>query len=206
MVTRRLRPSVRHITCLTEVLTAYVTVGYGFRCFTIRQTNVTILVVYLVRSFIQRLGSRSHDYNLRMRSFLLLPEKENNNECLIPCRLFVLWLCPINMNYMPVNDWYRFNDVFNNCSVISRRPVHLLMCFMAFSHQYSKQHNFLATGCFSTWTVSPLVKNEWLLSQWLLSNIGNNVVRAGVRTHNPWIERPLRYRLSYRDSAEWENV
>ena len=48
---------------------------------------------------------------------------------------------------------------------------------------------------------SPLVKDEWRMSQWLLSNVGKNVGRAGIRTHNPWIDSPRRYRLSYRGSA-----
>ena len=34
-------------------------------------------------------------------------------------------------------DWLGFNAVFHNFSVISRRPVHLLMCFLVFSHQYN---------------------------------------------------------------------
>ena len=37
-------------------------------------------------------------------------------------------------------DWLGLNAIFNNFSVISWRPVHLLMCFLAFSHQYSTQH------------------------------------------------------------------
>ena len=40
-------------------------------------------------------------------------------------------------------DWLGFNAMFNNFSVISRRPVHLLMCFLVFSHQYRTPHNNL---------------------------------------------------------------
>ena len=36
-------------------------------------------------------------------------------------------------------DWLGFNAVFNNFSVISRRPVHLLMRFLVFQHQYTTQ-------------------------------------------------------------------
>ena len=46
-------------------------------------------------------------------------------------------------------DW-GLNAVFNNFSVISRRPVHLLMRFLVFSHQYSTQQSSQATGRFST--------------------------------------------------------
>ena len=47
------------------------------------------------------------------------------------------------------------------------------------------------------------MKDKWCLSQWLLSNVGKNFGRAGVRTHNPWIDNPRRYRLSYLGSARW---
>ena len=40
--------------------------------------------------------------------------------------------------------------------------------------------------------------NDACLSQWLLSNDGNDVGRAGIRTDNPWINSPRRYRLRYR--------
>ena len=73
----------------------------------------------------------------------------------------------------------------NNFSVISRLPVHLLM---ALSLQHSTQHTFQATGWFSTLTGSALVKYEWHMSQWILSNIRKNVGQAGIQTHNPWID------------------
>ena len=47
-------------------------------------------------------------------------------------------------------DWLGFNAVFNNFSVISRRPVHLLICFLVFANQYSTQQSSQATGCFFT--------------------------------------------------------
>ena len=47
-------------------------------------------------------------------------------------------------------DWMGFNAVFNNFSVISRRPVHLLMRFLVFSNQYTTQHTFQASGYFFT--------------------------------------------------------
>ena len=43
-----------------------------------------------------------------------------------------------------------------------------------------------ATGCHSTYTVSPLVKDEGPLSQLLLSNVEENFGWAGIQTHNPW--------------------
>ena len=98
--------------------------------------------------------------------------------------LCVFWLSEI--------DWLGFNFIFNKFSVISRQPVHLLICFLFFSHQYSTQHTFQANGCFTTLTVSPLVKDKWRLSQWLLSNSGKNVGQAGIQTHNPWIDSPHR--------------
>ena len=45
-------------------------------------------------------------------------------------------------------DWLGFNAVFNHFSVISCRPVHLLMHFLVFSHQYPTQQSSQATGCF----------------------------------------------------------
>ena len=45
-------------------------------------------------------------------------------------------------------DWLGFNAVFNNFSVILRMPVHLLMHYLVFSHQYSTQQSSQATGCF----------------------------------------------------------
>ena len=46
--------------------------------------------------------------------------------------------------------WTQLNAVSNNFSDISWQPVQLLMCFQAFSKQYSTQNTFQATGCFST--------------------------------------------------------
>ena len=34
-----------------------------------------------------------------------------------------------------------------------------------------------------------------------ISNVGKKVGRSGIQTHNPWIDSPRRYRLSYRDST-----
>ena len=86
-------------------------------------------------------------------------------------------------------NWLGFNAVFNNFSVILRRPVHLLMHLLVFSHQYTTQQSSQATGCFLT-----LLEDEWRMPHWLLSIIGKKVGRAGIRTHNPWID-------SYRGSA-----
>ena len=97
-------------------------------------------------------------------------------------------------------DWLGFNAVFNNFSVISRRPVHLPMHFLVFSHQYSTQHLPKQLAAFP-YRLSPLVEDEWRMSHWLLSIVGKKVGRAGIRTHNPWIDSPRRYRLSYRGSA-----
>ena len=62
-------------------------------------------------------------------------------------------------------DWLGFNAVFNNFSVISRRPVHLLMCFLVYSHQYSTQQSSQATGYFSTlahrWKTNDACRNDF---------------------------------------------
>ena len=94
-------------------------------------------------------------------------------------------------------DWLGLNAVFNSFSVISQWPVHFIICFLIFSHHYSTQYTFQATGCFSKSAISPLVKDEWHLLQLLLSNIGKNAGRAGVQTVNPWIDISRQYRLRY---------
>ena len=53
--------------------------------------------------------------------------------------------------------------------------------------------------------LSPLVEDEWRMSHWLSSNVGMKVGQAGIRTHNPWIDSPRGYRLSYRDSTEFND-
>ena len=66
---------------------------------------------------------------------------------------------------VPKVDWLWFKRSFQHffSHIIS---VHLLICFPVFLHQYSKQHTFQATGCFSTDSY-PI--GEWRLSQWLFS-------------------------------------
>ena len=47
-------------------------------------------------------------------------------------------------------DCVVFNAVFNNISIISRRPVHLSRLSGSSFNQYSAQYSFEATGCFPT--------------------------------------------------------
>ena len=74
-------------------------------------------------------------------------------------------------------------------------------CISWFSHN-STPHNNLPKqlGAFLD-RLSPLVEDEWRMSHGLLSILGKKVCRAGIQTHNPWIDSPRRYRLSYRGSA-----
>ena len=75
---------------------------------------------------------------------------------------------------------------------MSRRPVLLPVCLLAFTHQFNTHQSFQAYGCFSTYTVtcSPLVEDERRLSNWLLSIVGKT-----VWNHNSLIEITSRYRL-----------
>ena len=59
-------------------------------------------------------------------------------------------------------DWLGFYAVFNNFSVISRRPDYLLMC--SWLPHTSNPHNTLPKQL----AVFPLVENEWRLSHWLI--------------------------------------
>ena len=98
-------------------------------------------------------------------------------------------------------DWLGFNAVFNNFSVISRWSVHLLMHFLVCLAPV------LHTTVFpSNWLLFHIDLAHWLKTNdacphWLLSIIGKKVGRAGIQTHNPWIDSPRRYQLSYRGSA-----
>ena len=80
-------------------------------------------------------------------------------------RVLLYYIRTINVHHLhayrqkPFIDW-GLTPFSKRKSVISRRPVQLFMCFLAFYHQYSTQHTFQATGCFSIYTVSPLVQDE----------------------------------------------
>ena len=50
---------------------------------------------------------------------------------------FCIWERVINW----LINWLGFNAFFNNFSVISRRPVHIFMHFLVFSHKYSTQQS-----------------------------------------------------------------
>ena len=75
-------------------------------------------------------------------------------------------------------------------------------CISWFSHTSTPHNKLPKQLAVFPHRLSPLVEDEWRMSHWLLSIIGKNVVRAGIRTHNPWIDSPRHYRLSYRGSAE----
>ena len=111
---------------------------------------------------------------------------------IIHIRSLVGFTCS-NVNWI---DGWVFNAVFNMFLIISRRPIYLHICFLAFSQRYSTQHSFQATRIFSTKTINPLVENLWCLSNWLLSNIGKNVVRVEVRSHNARTDSQRRHQGS----------
>ena len=79
--------------------------------------------------------------------------------------------------------WEWVNTVFNSISVMSLQlwPVHLSMLSCSSFYQYS----FQATGCFPTQPLSTkwrVVREEWILSQWLSSILGKNIGWAWDRT------------------------
>ena len=74
-------------------------------------------------------------------------------------------------------------------------------CISWFSNTSTPRNNLPKQLAAFPHRLSPFVKDEWRMSQWLLSNVGKKVEGAGIRTHNPWIDSPRRYRLSYRDST-----
>ena len=87
-----------------------------------------------------------------------------------------------------------FNAVFNFISVISRRPEHLPMLSYSSFNQYSAHYFFQATGCYPTQSLSiqlRVVREEWILSQWLLSILGD-------RTSEPLFSSPVSHRQDYR--------
>ena len=74
-------------------------------------------------------------------------------------------------------------------------------CISWFSHTGTPHNNLPKQLAAFPHRLRPLVEYEWRMSHWLLSIIGKKIGRAGIRTHNPWIDIPRRYRLSYRGSA-----
>ena len=75
-------------------------------------------------------------------------------------------------------------------------------CISWFSHTSTPHNNLPKQLAAFPHRLSSLVEDEWRMSHWLLSIVGKKVGRAGIRTHNPWIDSPRRYRLSYRGSAQ----
>ena len=74
-------------------------------------------------------------------------------------------------------------------------------CISWFSHTSTPHNNLPKQLAAFPQRLIPLVEDEWRMSHWLLSIVGKKVGRAGIRTHNPWIDSPRRYRLRYRGSA-----
>ena len=70
-------------------------------------------------------------------------------------------------------DWLRLNAVLNNCLVLSRRPVHLLICFLAFLHQYFIHHIFLATN-------NACHNDIWQTSESMLVALGFELTAPGL--------------------------
>ena len=108
------------------------------------------------------------------------------------------WIRNLSLSNIDI-DWLEgfFQHFFNHITAASS-PTYV---FPDFLDQCSTQYSFQATGCFSIYTVSTLVEDEWRLSNWLISNVRKHVGRGMVRTHNPWNDSSHRYRLSYRCSV-----
>ena len=71
-----------------------------------------------------------------------------------------------------------FNSVYNNFSYHGGQFT--FSCLLSISPQYSSQQSFQTTGCFS-----PLVEDEWRLSQRHVKHRKECCLSWGVRTHNP---------------------
>ena len=78
-------------------------------------------------------------------------------------------------------------------------------CVSWFSHTSTPHNNLPKQLAAFPHRISPLVEDEWRMSHWLLSNVGKKVGRVGIRTYDPWIDSPRRYRLNYRDSVSIYN-
>ena len=84
-------------------------------------------------------------------------------------------------------EWLGFNAVFNIFQSYHGDQF-TYSCVSWFSHT-STPHNILSKQLAAfphRLLASPLVKDKWRMSQWLWSNVGQNVGRAGIQTHNPW--------------------
>ena len=76
-------------------------------------------------------------------------------------------------------------------------------CISWFSHTSTPHNNLYKQLAAFPHRLSPLVENEWRMSHWLLSIVGKKVGRAGIQTHNPWIDSPRRYRAQH--ASDWWN-
>ena len=75
-------------------------------------------------------------------------------------------------------------------------------CFpgVFFFNQYSTQYTFKITGCFPIQPLSKqqtVVREEWILSQWLSSILEKNIGQAGDQTSNLLFSSLQRYWLKY---------
>ena len=75
-------------------------------------------------------------------------------------------------------------------------------CIFLFSHTSTPYNNLPKQLAAFPLSLSPLVEDEWHMSDWLLSTVRKKVGWVGIQTHNPWIDSMRRYWLSYRDSAK----
>ena len=73
--------------------------------------------------------------------------------------------------------------------------------FLVFSHQYSTQQFFQATGCFSTQTEAHWGKTNDACHFDFYQTLERMFAMLGFQTHNPCIESPHCYLLSYQDSS-----
>ena len=75
-------------------------------------------------------------------------------------------------------------------------------CISWFSHTSTPHNNLPKQLAAFPHRLHPLVEDEWRVSLWILSLVWKKVVWAGIQTHNPWIDSPHRYRLSYQGSPK----
>ena len=99
-------------------------------------------------------------------------------------------------------DWLGFYAVLT-ISQLYHGGQFTYSCISWFPHTSTPYNNLPKQLAAFPHRLSPLVEDEWRMSHWLLFIVGKKVGRAGIRTHNPWIDSPRRYWLSYRGSADY---
>ena len=114
----------------------------------------------------------------------------------ILCDIMILWKCL--MIKLEVHFWYRVVDwlidwgltPFLTISQSYLGGQFTYSCVSWFSQTSTPHNNLPKQLAAFPYRLRPLVEDKWRMSQWLLSNIGKKVGRAGIQTHNPWIDSP----------------